>query len=100
MIVGAPMSRLGLLLLASGWLTACGGSSSETPFPLEPDLERLEGKPATRYIVVSEGRRAGDAGVESEPTEQAEPPAEPAAPTWGAPAATPDAATLPEVPLQ
>ena len=85
------MTRHCLPLLALGWLTACGGSSSETPFPLAPDLSRLEGKPATRHIVVSEGR-AADAGPEPSP-EPDQPDAAPAPATWGA-GATP--ATPPE----
>jgi hypothetical protein len=40
---------------------ACGGSSSETPFPLEPD--RRETKGAARREVVFSGAE-GDAGAE------------------------------------
>lgn len=40
------------LALAAAF-AACGGSSSETPFPLEPDLSRLDAGPNTqsRYVV-------------------------------------------------
>lgn len=47
-------STLVLSLLALvGW--GCGGSSSETPFPLEPDLSRLDAGAgrATPYVVYS-----------------------------------------------
>lgn len=40
-----------LLVPAGG----CGGSSSETPFPLEPDLSRLDAGPSSQphYVVYS-----------------------------------------------
>lgn len=93
------MSRVHVLLLLPAVLCACGGSSSETPFPVEPDLERLEGKPATRYIVVSEGRAAESKPEDEPPPEESAPPV-PAPATWGAPSEQPAAPALPEVPLQ
>lgn len=55
------------LLGLSAALSACGGSSSETPFPLEPDLARLgDGGPPTgaRYVVFT-GKPRADAGTGS-----------------------------------
>lgn len=48
-------------------LTACGGSSSETPFPLEPDLSRLDGGPSaeSRYVVYSSEKKKKKPEVEA-----------------------------------
>lgn len=57
------------LLLAALTLgsSACGGSSSETPFPLEPDFQRMDagGPPSgTKYVVFSgTSASAEDAGT-------------------------------------
>ncbi|MBK7584571.1 MAG: hypothetical protein IPI67_30840 [Myxococcales bacterium] len=50
---------------------ACGGSSSETPFPLEPDLSHLDAGPpdTVRYIVYQGKGAKPTAPEESEPTE-------------------------------
>jgi hypothetical protein len=63
-----------VLLAAS--LGACGGSSSETPFPLEPDLSRLDGGPSGqgRYVVY-EGRGKVEPEQGAEGQEPAESPA-------------------------
>jgi hypothetical protein len=67
-----------LLLVPLG---ACGGSSSETPFPLEPDLRREAIGGGPRREVVFSGRDRSDAGAEeAEPSDQERAPA-----TWGEP---------------
>ena len=58
---------------------ACGGSSSETPFPLEPDLSRLDGGPnaQSRYVVFTSKRAKPE--TESDDRDEANPePEEPA----------------------
>jgi hypothetical protein len=81
----APALRLrawAVLAVLSGFviaaLGACGGSSSETPFPLEPDPHLLKPDPAgsSSYVVLPGKSRA----PEPEPAE-AEP--LPEQPTWG-----------------
>jgi hypothetical protein len=62
-----------LIVAGAGALAvaACGGSSSETPFPLEPDLGRMgDGGPPSNahYVVFTGGRR--DAGKESGKSEE------------------------------
>jgi len=54
--------------LAGIGLGACGGSSSETPFPLEPDFGHMDagGPPSdTKYVVFSGSApsNAGDSGA-------------------------------------
>lgn len=55
----------GLVALAS---VACGGSSSETPFPLEPDFARLDagGPPANAHYVVFNGAKPDDREQEAD----------------------------------
>lgn len=70
-----------LALSALGALASCGGSSSETPFPLEPDLSRLDGGPSSqaRYIVYTGEKSKPEPGREPSETDNAsdepEPPA-------------------------
>jgi hypothetical protein len=70
---------LSVLALSSlGALASCGGSSSETPFPLEPDLSRLDGGPSgqARYVVYTgEKSKPAPAGDDDrrEPSETVEP---------------------------
>jgi hypothetical protein len=72
------MVAFGLSLLAIG---ACGGSSSETPFPLEPDLRReSSGSAAGRQVVFSGRERADAASDEPEPPDHERAPS-----TWGEP---------------
>jgi len=62
-----------LAVVAAGFVlaqSACGGSSSETPFPIEPDFARMDagGPPQSEYVVFTgrggEGRKASeDAGA-------------------------------------
>ncbi|MBI3199907.1 MAG: hypothetical protein HYZ29_00105 [Myxococcales bacterium] len=58
------------------WLTACGGSSSETPFPLEPDLSRLDGGPSaeSRFVVyTSKQKKKADVEASDEGAPEPEP---------------------------
>ena len=83
-LVLAPL--LGLPLLAATLLAACGGSSSETPPPLQPD-------PAMRRYTGPRVARAGEPQPESVPAEGGEaaagedsaaaPSGAPAPGTWG-----------------
>jgi len=74
------------IVTVAGALTACGGSSSETPPPLQPDPAgfRYASKPLPAQIV--EDSDAGPAPlIAPEPADDAEPkPRAPARPTWGA----------------
>lgn len=78
----ARVLRFGIGVLALSALLSlgsCGGSSSETPFPLEPDLSRLDGGPTgqARYIVYSGDKQRSPEG---EGTPQPEEPDEPPPP--------------------
>jgi hypothetical protein len=86
-------------LSAGLWLApGCGGSSSETPFPLEPDTRSSEDRAPNRYVVVANGQRAGEPAPAQEPTDEAEPPAPS---TWGTPAVAPaEADPVPDMPLR
>jgi len=60
-------------------LASCGGSSSETPFPLEPDLSRLDGgaNAEPRYVVYGGGKapaKPEELREEAEPEKPAPPP--------------------------
>lgn len=61
--------------------TGCGGSSSETPFPLEPDFRRQPASGAAERQVVFSGRDedAGAGDEELEPSGERSP----APSTWG-----------------
>jgi hypothetical protein len=66
----------GLVLAQS----ACGGSSSETPFPIEPDFARMDaggGPPQTQYVVFTgrggEGRPVSEDGGAQAPDEEPQP---------------------------
>jgi hypothetical protein len=72
-------SRLCLVLAAA--LPACGGSSSETPFPLEPDLRRETRAQSSEREVVFSGRGAADAATDE--SEDLFDESSPARPTWG-----------------
>lgn len=74
------MLRFGIGVLALSALlslASCGGSSSETPFPLEPDLSRLDGGPTgqARYIVYSGDEQPKPEPPEREAPDEAPPPA-------------------------
>lgn len=87
-----PASALFLSLVGVG----CGGSNSETPFPLEPDFDRPARSAPERNVVMEGGQSKREPTT---PEPDAPPPAEDAAsPTWGsskappaAPAAEPEA---------
>ena len=55
-------------LIALGACAACGGSSSETPFPLEPDFARMDagGPPANAHYVVFNGAKPGPGEEEAD----------------------------------
>lgn len=50
-----PVATTAFLVLLAIAGAGCGGSSSETPFPLEPDLSRLDGGSGRNapYVVYS-----------------------------------------------
>jgi hypothetical protein len=76
--MSTPVSlALGLSVLVLG---ACGGSSSETPFPLEPDLRREVSAGAPGRQVVFSGSDRADAGSSDEPEDLDQ---ERAPATWG-----------------
>ena len=79
------MRSIALALFAV--LPACGGSSSETPFPIEPNrAELIRGGPLrqARYVVLGGGQPDADGGIiereqiSSEPT-----PVSTVRSTWG-----------------
>jgi hypothetical protein len=81
------------MLVAVLFATACGGSSSETPFPVEPDWRReAKSSGPSRELVFSgaegESDEEGDEPLEAEPGE--------AAPTWGGTEAEPEPAPRPK----
>ena len=74
--IACAVSAVALL----AFLTACGGSSSETPFPLEPDLSRLDGGPGaeSRYVVYSsEKQKKPEVEAPDESAPEPEPKPEP-----------------------
>lgn len=62
----------------------CGGSSSETPFPLEPDFsrERAASEPGRHVVFSGREQEPGETGEEIETIEDDDPDA-PARSTWG-----------------
>ena len=88
--VNAPALLVGVALAVS----ACGGSSSETPPPLEPLPSRIsKTMPQTR----SSGAPRSTLTIGIDETDEAGPPA-PA--TWGTGAAQSSATTEPRVPMR
>ena len=73
-------------LLSLGSSAACGGSSSETPFPIEPNQAELRSGMLTRPHTLPAGRRA-DAGRPSSEEESTD--------ENGEPLAAPDEASEP-----
>ena len=72
--------HLGMLLLL---LVACGGSSSETPTPLEPDLDKLRRQAESQKSTTSKSER-GDEWSPGIGEEDPEPlPADEPIHTWG-----------------
>jgi hypothetical protein len=63
-------------------LSACGGSSSETPFPLEPDFRREKAAAGPGRQVIFSGRQEDASAEPGEPGAGSE--EQPAIPTWGA----------------
>ena len=65
-----------LVVLIGVATSACGGSSSETPFPLEPDSRYLaEGGPpsGSRYIVFTGAKKDGGADSAKSPDDEENP---------------------------
>ncbi len=91
--VSRGVGCLGAKLVLALLLTGCGGSSSETPPPLEPD-------PTSYRYSGPRIPRAGDPVTAAEPEPEAESqPAAPSAParsTWGSGVAPKDPKALPE----
>jgi hypothetical protein len=81
MSYGHHVSLAALVTLFALFVLSCGGSASETPPPLEPDLSRAAtGAPATgRYVVVTP---RADAGQKTAPTDDEEAEGD-AIQTWG-----------------
>jgi hypothetical protein len=76
-----------LFVLGPLLVSACGGSSSETPPPLEPLPARLREEPqptGSAAVPPAEGEAPSEALVEpSAPQPAAAPPEGTASPTWG-----------------
>jgi hypothetical protein len=70
-----PRFLVGVCFVA---LAGCGGSSSETPPPLEPDYAHGEGRSITPAPKSSAARPAPEGDVSEPEGEQAPPPS-----TWG-----------------
>jgi len=69
-------------------LPSCGGSSSETPFPLEPELARLDagGPPSSAEYVVFTGQSSAPAPKPAPPAAKPKPEPEPESEPLPAPA--------------
>ena len=60
------MRSIAFVLFAAAFLTGCGGSSSETPFPIEPNRAELKrGGPLrqARYVVLGGKQPDADGGI-------------------------------------
>ena len=60
------MRSIAFVLFAAAFLTGCGGSSSETPFPIEPNRAELKrGGPLrqARYVVLGGRQPDADGGI-------------------------------------
>ena len=86
LVLGAPLACFALLALgAVGSLGACGGSSSETPPPLQPDPKGF------RYasVPVNQASPSADSDAGALPLsndlDEEEKPRAPARSTWGSP---------------
>jgi len=76
------------VMLATGALAACGGSSSETPPPLQPDPVGFRYASTTPPVRVAEESDAGNVPQTIPETTVADPkPRVPARSTWGSGAA-------------
>jgi hypothetical protein len=72
--------RNGFLVVTLGAASvACGGSSSETPFPIEPNQAELRSGMLTRarYVPVKRSADGGGRGAEEQDDEGSEPSGEP-----------------------
>ena len=95
------MRSIALVWLAAALLTGCGGSSSETPFPIEPNRAELRrGGPLrqARYVALGGSQPDADGGIiEREQISNEPPPAGTVRSTWGIepPAPPPEAEPRP-----
>jgi hypothetical protein len=73
-----------IAILTGGLVAACGGSSSETPFPLEPNRAELSAAPPgpARGVVALEPGRGVDGGARPRTGDDDEPTGSSPA-TWG-----------------